>query len=113
MEKNKLINYKRIYQDLLTMKFPDKIRDCQSLLDKKELTGLDIIQLNEKIFDDPNKQTTMYNQQLRSYIKSDILKILEYQDKYQLNNTQLAIHFKLSRNTVAKWKKIFMLKSNQ
>jgi DNA-binding transcriptional regulator YiaG len=47
-----------------------------------------------------------YNQKFRSYKIPDIQKILDYQNKYQLNNSQFANHFQLSRNTVAKWKKM-------
>ncbi|HUH25918.1 MAG TPA: helix-turn-helix domain-containing protein [Flavobacterium sp.] len=47
------------------------------------------------------------NQKYRSYDKATIIEILNYQKKNGLNNTQLANHFKLSRNTVAKWERLF------
>ena len=94
-------NYKRIYSDILKKKYPEKIEYCNSILQKTKLSTLDIIQLNEKIFGSNSPR-------LRSYSKSDILKILDYQKKHKLNNSQLANHFKLSRNTVAKWKKMFL-----
>ena len=59
--------------------------------------------LNEIIF---GKKTE--NQKFKSYKRSDILKILDYQKKYKLNNSQLANHFNISRNTVTKWKKMFL-----
>lgn len=47
------------------------------------------------------------NQKYRSYDKATIIEILNYQKKNSLNNTQLSNHFKLSRNTVTKWKTLF------
>jgi|SRR6218665_412683 len=97
-------DYKRIYSDILTKKYPHKREERKTLLAKESLSVLGIIELNKKIFGIPDKE----NQKHHSYSKSDILYILDYQKKHKLNNLQLANHFKLSRNTVAKWKKRFM-----
>lgn len=94
-------DYKQIYQDLITMKYPEKLQQCQHILRKKELGFLDVLEVNNIL--KPNKT----DQNLKSYDKSTILKILDYQKKNNLNNTELAIKFKMSRNTVGKWKKIF------
>lgn len=102
------INYKQIYSDILDKKFPEKSLECYSILNKRNLSAIDIIELNKKIFES-NKETEHINQKYRSYNKSDILKILDYQKKHKFNNSQLALHFKLSRNSVAKWKKMFLL----
>ncbi|MBL1221540.1 helix-turn-helix domain-containing protein [Chryseobacterium sp. L7] len=98
-------DYKKIYADLLNLKFPEKIPSCQSFLAKKELSVQDVIHINTIIF--PKK--TAKNQQHRSYDRRSILEMLDFQKKNRLNNTQLAIHFRLSRNTVAKWKKLFIV----
>ncbi|MFV0140818.1 helix-turn-helix domain-containing protein [Empedobacter falsenii] len=98
-------NYKKIYTDLIVKKFPEKKKFCKDILVKKKLSTLDIIELNEIIFGNKNKPS---NQQLRSYSKEDIFKILDYQKKHNLNNTQLSKKFSLSRNTITKWKKIFL-----
>ncbi|MDH0658616.1 helix-turn-helix domain-containing protein [Empedobacter sp. GD03865] len=98
-------NYKRIYSDILTKKYPEKKEVCSQINKKENLSVLDIISLNEKIFG----TNPSHNQKLRSYFKSDIIKILDYQKKHNLNNSQLASHFNLSRNTVAKWKKKFLV----
>lgn len=102
-------DYKAIYKDILHHKFPDKIEECLSLLDKKCLSTLDILTLNQKIFGQSDKESAKVNNKHCAYNTSDILQILDYQKKYKLNNTQLANHFKLSRNTIAKWKKIFLV----
>ena len=99
------INYKKIYQDILDMKFPEKKEQCLSVLNKKELSMLDVIDLNQKIFGKSDKQTNIFNQRHRSYDKSAILEILEYQTVNNLNNSELAKHFKISRNTITKWRK--------
>lgn len=94
--------YKKIYTDILTMKFPEKIDECNSILSKEELGILDIIQLNQRIFG--SEEISSENQRLRSYDDETVIQILEYQKKYRLNNTQLSNHYKLSRNTITKWK---------
>ncbi|OCA78278.1 transposase [Chryseobacterium contaminans] len=105
-------NYKLIYTDIIENKFPEKKKECEALLNKKKLTVLNIIELNQKIFG-ISKETEELNQKLRSYSKSDILEILEYQKKYEYTNKQLANHFKLSRNTVTKWKRMFVDEENE
>jgi len=102
-------NYKQIYLDILSQKYPHKKDVCEKLLEKKRLSAMDVIELNEKIFGIGNQQSKEFNQSQRSYSRSDIFHILDYQKKHKLSNIQLAIHFKLSRNTVTKWKKIFVV----
>ncbi len=102
------INYKLIFKDIIKKKFPEKEHQCSSTLNKRNLSASDILQLNQKIFGF-NLETEQSNQKHRSYKKSDILIILDYQQKNKLNNSQLANHFKLSRNTVTKWKKMFLI----
>ena len=97
-------NYKRIYSDILKKKYPEKKELCNHIIKKENLSSFDIISLNEKIFG----ANPIQNQKLRSYSKSDIIKFLDYQKKHNLNNSQLVNHFKLSRNTVAKWKKYYI-----
>jgi len=106
-EKQKISHpyYKKIYFDILTKKYPDKLNECNKILSKEELSVLDIIQLNQKIFG--NDEIFSENQRLRSYDYESIVKILNYQKKNNLSNTQLSIHFKMSRNTIAKWKSKF------
>jgi len=99
-------DYKRIYTDIINKKNPEKSEECRNLLVKKELSVMDILELNKKIFGEEDKTKKTNNHRFRSYQKSDILQILDYQRKNNLNNIQLANHFKTSRNTIAKWRKI-------
>ncbi len=109
MDLNKKImpDYKKIYTDIINKNFADKKEQCAFILEKQKLSMLDVIELNKKIFT-TGEENEGFNQRHRSYGKSDILKILDYQKTHQLNNCQLAKHFKLSRNTVTKWKKLFI-----
>jgi len=100
---NNIPDYKKIYTDIIHKKYPHKKSECEPLLMKKNLSALDILKLNQQIFG----QMESINQKHRSYHKKDILQILDYQKKYNLRNKQVAEHFKLSRNTVSKWKRIF------
>ena len=100
------INYSRIYTDILKEKYPHKLSELKPTLEKEKLSTIDVIYLNEKIF---GTRTRAQNQRLRSYAKSDILKILDYQKKNKLNNTQVSNQFNMSRNTIAKWRGRFLV----
>ncbi|MDR3023077.1 helix-turn-helix domain-containing protein [Chryseobacterium sp.] len=102
-------DYKRIYNDIILKRFPTKERECKTLLSKKNLSMFDIIKLNEIIFGKTNKEALVYNQKYKSYNKQAILEILDFQKKNKLNNSQTANHYNLSRNSIAKWKKIFLV----
>ena len=96
---------------MILKKFPEKMSVCLSILEKDNFCLLDVLTVNQLIFDIPGKGTSIFNQKLRSYDEETIGKILSYQMEYRLSNTQVANHFKLSRNSVAKWKKIYQIKN--
>jgi hypothetical protein len=100
-------NYKKIYSDIVSIKYPEKYEVCNSILEKKVLSVLDIIKLNHIIFAFEDQKTAKFNQKQRSYDESTILEILEYQKRKGYNNTEMADEFKMSRNSIAKWRKIF------
>lgn len=102
-------NYKMIYEDILEKKYPQKKELCQTILNKIDITVLDILTLENLIFGKSNPKSSIINQRHRAYNKFDILQILDYQKEYQLSNSQLAKQFKLSRNSISKWKKIFLV----
>lgn len=95
------INYKRIFLDILDFKYPDKKKNCLHLLQKENLSAIEVLEINQiKI------EVRSVNQKYRSYSFRDIQKILEYQRNHNLNDTQLSSYFKISRNTICKWKKM-------
>lgn len=102
-------DYKRIYQDIISIKHPEKKEICKQILSKPKLTVLDVIKLNNLIFGVVNKESLLSNQKHRSYDEFSISKILNFQREYGYSNTQIANHFKLSRNTIASWKKVHNL----
>lgn len=101
-------DYQKIYHDMIRLKYPEKADLCREILKKDNLDFFNIIKLNNIISSKKDIDRFRDNQKLKAYGKNDILKILDYQKKHHLNNTQLGIHFNLSRNTVAKWKKQFL-----
>ena len=101
-------NYKNIYLDIISKKFPSKTDTYKKILSKNTLTDYDVIVLNNELFSTAENQTE--NQKLKSYTKETILKILDYQKAKKLNVTELARHFSISRNTIAKWRKIYIVK---
>lgn len=100
-------NYYRIYSDIIDKKYPHKRESCEKILNKQELSVLDVIKLNTLIFDIKEINNISFNQKCRAYDSQAIFEILHYQKINNLNNRQLASHFQLSRNTVTRWKKIF------
>ncbi|GEN73352.1 hypothetical protein CLA01_34240 [Chryseobacterium lathyri] len=104
-QKITLPDYKKIYSDLIELKHPEKKELCRRILSKDFLSKFDVIKINNLILGNNNKNTRL-NQRYRSYDKETIIEILKFQKKKNLNNTQLANHYKLSRNTITKWKRI-------
>ena len=100
-------DYRKIYEDLIRYKFPEQWDELQPLLTHKQLDYFAVNRLNKRLFGEKNEEQLAQAQKYKSYDKATILKILDYQKKHQLNNTELALHFKLSRNTVGKWLKLF------
>jgi len=100
-------DYKRIYSDLIKLEHPEKKVECEKILSKKVLSNLDVISINIIIFGNNDKNLT-FNQRYRSYDTETILQILDYQKKDKLTNYEVAAYFKISRNTISKWKKKFL-----
>ncbi|MDR2234986.1 MAG: hypothetical protein LBE92_02580 [Chryseobacterium sp.] len=44
-------NYKRIFSDIIALKFPHRMQEFEKLLNKEELSNLEILELNRKIFE--------------------------------------------------------------
>ncbi|PWN57924.1 transposase [Chryseobacterium viscerum] len=102
-------DYKRIYKDIINMKFPDKMDLCKVLFEKEILSTLDIIILNKIVFGINDENNESINNKYKVYSRQDIYNILKFQKTEFLNNTQLAKHFKMSRNTITKWKKMYRI----
>ncbi|SEH29792.1 transposase [Chryseobacterium culicis] len=100
-------DYGLIYSDIIRNKYQDKMKKYEFVSKKKKWSALDIIKINNMIFGTQDYASQQKNRKHHSYSESDILEILQYQKKHKISNSHLASHFHLSRNSVAKWKKIF------
>ena len=101
-------DYQRIYTDLINEKYPEKKEAFTMILSKKNFSVLDVITCNSILENKEDKNDFTFNQKHRSFDQQSILEILDYQKKNGWNNSQLARHFKLSRNTITKWKKKYI-----
>lgn len=101
-------NYKKIYNDIIARNFPSKQKEYQDILGKEVLSNYDVIVLNEQLFSKNNDTYFSINQRFKSYSRETILKILDFQKKMKCTNTELSTRFNISRNTIAKWKKVFI-----
>jgi len=63
---------------------------------------IDILNINNKIFQIIGIERNSELQKLKTYTYQDIHVILNYQKEYRLNNSHLANHFQMSRNTIKK-----------
>ncbi len=90
------------------MKYPEKLEICSSLLQKDVLSTLDVLRLNQMIFGIKRSGSNRVNQRHKSYDITTIMEILEYQRKKGYTNVGIANEFQISRNSLAKWKKLFL-----
>lgn len=103
-------DYKQIYTDLLTENFPEKLAEDHIINKLDNLhSAIDVLKLNQLIFGEQEYREQVNNRRLRSYDEDSIIKILRYQRENNLSNIQLSNHFKMSRNTITKWKLLFKI----
>ncbi|AZB24840.1 helix-turn-helix domain-containing protein [Chryseobacterium bernardetii] len=100
-------NYKKIYQDMLKLEYPDKLKDpkIKELLGKLD-TSEDILKFNDRLFK-PSRESQRNNQKLKTYDKKTMLKLLEYQKKHGHSTSYMSKKYKISRTTLSKWKVMF------
>jgi DNA-binding transcriptional regulator YiaG len=99
-------NYKRIFEDIISRKCPEKYSLCAHILNKDEISAMDVLKLNDIVFD-KNSNSEGTNQKHKSYDSETISKVLNYQKENNLSNVAVSKHFNVSRSTVSKWRKIF------
>lgn len=98
-----MINYSLIFEDMLRQKgLP--VNEAQLKAVASTGKNIDVLKVNESLLD---KSTTKEDARLRSYTEMDIHYILQYKKENHLNITQTATHFKMSRNTLAKWIRLY------
>lgn len=99
-------NYSKIYHDLLLQEQPERLKDerVKELLQNLN-TSEEVIKFSENFFK-PSKESLENNQKLKTYDKETMLKIFDYQKKHGLSSNLISQQYKISRTTLAKWKKI-------
>ncbi|GAA5087029.1 hypothetical protein GCM10023210_09540 [Chryseobacterium ginsengisoli] len=98
-------NYTKIYLDLIKYKKKeDTVSD--SLLKKIKNIEManDVFEVERELF---GNNGFIDNQKLKSYDEMTIKIFLNYQKQNSLTNMELSDQYKISRNTIAKWKKIY------
>lgn len=100
-------NYKRIYLDIIQELFPNRWEELRRFFSNKaQFSSSDVRVINKILF---GSQENKYNAKLRVYSQQEITDILKEQKKLRLNNSQAAIRFNVSRNSIIKWNKIHQL----
>lgn len=101
-------DFKLIYTDIINEKFPEKINDplIRNKLNALN-TAVDVLKFNILVFGESEYTILSKSQRLRSYDEASIREILDYQSKNKLTNTETGNHFKISRNTIARWRSFF------
>lgn len=100
-------DYEKIYLGIIEKRLPFKRSETDMLLNKKNKTAYDIIELDKLISGMVSEEEHSFNQKHRAYDEDTIKYILEYQSKYALSNIKTSEIFQVSRNTISKWKKSF------
>lgn len=102
-------NYHQIYIDIINQRCPDQWQEYACYFVHSNLTHFEILHLNKLIFHPLAGGDTRENKRFKSYDRETILKILRYQKDEHISNSELAHVFGISRNTVAKWKKHYIV----
>ncbi|MBD8082859.1 helix-turn-helix domain-containing protein [Chryseobacterium caseinilyticum] len=100
-------DYKKIYSDLIEEKYPEKMNECIKILKKKNFGVLDVISIHNILSEGSKKDVDIFNQYHRAYDEKTVKIYLQYQVDHKLSNNQLSKHFKITRNSIARWKKQF------
>jgi hypothetical protein len=109
------INYKALYLDFLNDKaidIPSPIRASLiksiNTIEKGEISLKQIRELNEIIKKSIKPKSSNSGIKVQNSYDKDFIKyILENQKEYGYSNREVANIYKMSRNTIANWKRIF------
>lgn len=102
-------DYGRIYKDIIQQKHPEKKHLLEQITSKNSFNALDIMSVNTQIFGCPKEASKNINKRFRSYDIFAITRIIRYQKKHELSNTETARLFQVSRNTICNWKKKYTI----
>lgn len=101
-------NYAKLYLDMAAYYNIALSTDLQLAISKMVNT-VDVLRVNKTIF-----QSSAYSlQQGNAYQEADVLQILKFKREYKLSNSATALHFKMSRNTISRWEKLYGAKATE
>jgi aryl carrier-like protein len=101
-------NYKEIYLNLISEKFPKKLEDPKVMWKLEHLdSALNIIELNDLLFHNGKREINITDSRLRSYTQDEIIRILKYQEQYKKSNTDIINKYGMTRATLNTWRKRF------
>ncbi|SIQ45652.1 hypothetical protein SAMN05880573_105216 [Chryseobacterium sp. RU33C] len=98
-------NYKKIYHDIILKICPERETEFNFFLEKENLFSWDIVRLDNLIFHSKDSDSIIFDQRHRSYDDETIIYIINYQEENKLNNSLTSKYFRISKNTLTKWKK--------
>ncbi|WP_156424176.1 hypothetical protein [Myroides odoratus] len=98
-------NYNNIYRDLIEKQFPERVEEFSSLLSVDITNSIQVIELNNLLFYQFDNIKEWNNQKFKSYDLISVMKILKFQEENSLSNVDVSNFFRISRNTLASWKK--------
>ena len=100
--------YHLLYRDMIRDKYPEKAHLCSAYLEKTDWNSLDVIQVNKILFEnEKDKKGIAIDQKHRAYDMDSIKAILREQRDNNMYNCQIANKYRISRNTISKWKLLF------
>ena len=75
-------DFGKIFQEMAEKRnLSDSVK--QRIANQKDWNSLDVIKMNEKLFDKPTTESLKFNQNHKAYDKKSIKEILDYQKKKQ------------------------------
>lgn len=99
-------DYGKIFTDIIAFKFPERSEEFKARLNR-DLSVFEVVSINNKLFGEKKSQQITLEHRYRAYDKQTILRILQFKRDQKLNNSQLARHYSISRNTIKRWNDIF------
>ena len=99
-------DFGRIFKEIAQKKeYSESVIDY--IVNVEEWNSLNVIKISEKIGEKPRGENLKLNQKHRAYDEQSVKEILNYQKINNLNNSEMMRLFNISRNSIAKWKKMF------
>jgi hypothetical protein len=100
-----VVDYKKIYLSIIEQNFSDMLNNSEVMYKLNNLkTSIDILEFNKYLYE-LNNQKTDLDFRLKSYMEEDILKILRYQIKHKMSNSEISQKYRISRTTIITWRR--------